>query len=494
MPLRVGVPDHSWQLHSVAATRALESQAAAALPPHTLMARAGWAVARCALAIAPHAEHIAVVAGPGNNGGDGLEAAVHLRAAGKQVTATLLGDPQQLPADALAAWHKAQAAGVVFGPLPEDVDLLIDALLGIGGGSAIRPLSAALQQMIEQINARVSPCLAIDLPSGLNADTGAVHSVAVRATHTLALLTLKPGLFTAQGRDHAGDIWLDDLQVTDASGSITALLNGREATQPWRRPRPHASHKGRFGDVLVVGGAAGMQGAAGLAGHAALRAGAGRVFVSALATSPPTWPELMWQPDRWHDVQAVSQATVVAGCGGGEAIAAALPLLLSRAPRLVLDADALNAIAADSALQILLQQRAARGAATVLTPHPLEAARLLGVADAMQIQADRLQAATSLAARFHCTVALKGSGTVIASPGALPCINPTGNGRLASAGTGDVLAGWMAGRWSVRPQAEAQAVACCAAWEHGMAAHADDAMHHAPMVASDLIEALSPLR
>ena len=184
----------------------------------------------------------------------------------------------------------------------------------------------------------------------------------------------------------------------------------------------------------------------------------------------------------------------MAGCGGGQAIAANLPLLLSRAPRLVLDADALNAIAADPALQTQLQQRAARGWATVITPHPLEAARLLGSADAASVQANRLQAAASLVARYQCTVALKGSGTVIASPAVLPRINPTGNGRLATAGTGDILAGWMAGRWSVQPQADAHAVACCAAWEHGLAAQADDAMKHTPLVASDLIEALRQLR
>lgn len=492
MPLHVGCPERRWPLHGIAATRAIESRAAANLPAHTLMHRAGWAVARCALALAPHARHVWVVAGPGNNGGDGMEAAVHLRAAGKQVTVTLLGDPQQLPADARAAWHKAQQAGVSFGPKPAHIDLVIDGLLGIGGGAVKRPLSAPMMQLVEAINAFSGTRLAIDLPSGLNADTGNVNTTAVCATHTLSLLTLKPGLFTAQGRDHAGEIWFDDLQVEPTRDDATAWLEGRDITSAWRQARAHASHKGRFGDVLVVGGAAGMQGAAALAARAASHAGAGRVFVSSLAADvPPLSAELMWQPERMDDANAVSQSTVVAGCGGGGAIAAGLPMLLSRAPRLVLDADALNAIAADATLQSLLRQRIDRGAATVLTPHPLEAARLLGAASADAVQADRLHAATSLATRYRCTVVLKGSGTVIAAPHGPTTINPSGNGRLASAGTGDVLAGWMAGRWSARPQADPSAVAACAVWEHGWAAQLDAASGHAPLVASDLIDLLA---
>lgn len=498
VPCRIDLPAASLQLHDVAATRALEARCAAGLPQHTLMARAGLAVARCALALAPHARSVWVVAGSGNNGGDGLEAASHLCAAGKTVHVTLLGDERRLPADAATSWAKARAAGAVFlatDDTPPAADLVIDALLGIGG-HALRPLSEPLRQAVQQINQHAAPTLSIDLPSGLNADTGAVQDVAVRADQTLSLLTLKPGLFTALGRDHAGDIWLDDLQC-DASAA-TAWLLGRDVALPWRTPRAHASHKGRFGDVIVVGGAPGMGGAALLAARAALQAGAGRVFASALDAQATTLsdaaPELMWRPALWQDANATAQATVVAGCGGGDAIAAALPALLSRAPRLVLDADALNAVAADTALQTLLGQRMPRGMHTVLTPHPLEAARLLGANHAQDVQADRLKAACALAARFLCTVALKGSGTVIASPTQPVCINPSGNGRLATAGTGDVLAGWMAGRWSARPDASAHAVACCAVWEHGAAAQMPDALMHQVMPASALIEALSRQR
>jgi ADP-dependent NAD(P)H-hydrate dehydratase / NAD(P)H-hydrate epimerase len=496
LPCRIDLPDACWPLHGVQATRALEAQCAAGLPPHTLMARAGLAVARCALALAPHARRVWVVAGGGNNGGDGLEAAGHLRAAGKAVHVTLLGDEHQLPADAATALAKARAAGAVFlkaGQTPPTADLVIDALLGIGVAS-LRPLSPALRHAVQQINQHAAPTLAIDLPSGLNADTGAVHDIAVHATHTLSLLTLKPGLFTALGRDHAGDIWLDRLQC-DAHHYATALLLGREAALPWHAPRAHASHKGQFGDVIVVGGARGMGGAALLAARAALHAGAGRVFVSALDAQAlslsQSTPELMWRPALWQDPNAVAAATVVAGCGGGDATATALPILLSRAPRLLLDADALNAVAADASLQTLLQQRARRGAHTVLTPHPLEAARLLAHADATDVQADRLQAAQTLAARFACTVALKGSGTVIAAPNQTTALNPSGNGRLASAGTGDVLAGWLAGRWSALPGATAHAVTCCAVWEHGAAAQKGNVQAHQPMTASTLVDALN---
>ncbi len=500
VPCHVSLPAASWPLHDVRATRALELSCAAGLPPHTLMARAGLAVARCALALAPHARRVWVLAGGGNNGGDGLEAAGHLCAAGKTVHVTLLGDDRQLPADAAVSLAKARAAGAVFlaaGDVPPDADLVIDALLGIGA-STQRPLSKALHHAVQQINQHAAPTLSIDLPSGLNADTGAVHDVAVRADHTVSLLTLKPGLFTALGRDQAGDVWFDDLQCDASATAATARLLGHDVVLPWRAPRAHASHKGRFGDVMVIGGARGMEGAALLAARAALQAGAGRVFVStfdtqASALSDAT-PELMWRPALWQQPNNVTAATVVAGCGGGDAIAAALPALLSRAPRLVLDADALNTIAVDAALQTLLSQRMPRGLHTLLTPHPLEAARLLGACNAQDVQADRLQAAGTLAARFQCAVALKGSGTVIASPTEPVSINPSGNGRLATAGTGDVLAGWMAGRWSARPEASAHAVACCAVWEHGAVAQIQGAPMHQAMPASTLIAALSQQR
>jgi hydroxyethylthiazole kinase-like uncharacterized protein yjeF len=260
--------------------------------------------------------------------------------------------------------------------------------------------------------------------------------------------------------------------------------------------RQQASHKGSYGDVAVVGGAPGMVGAAWLAARAALAAGAGRVFCSLLdgtaSAFDPSRPELMGRSDWWQSEPAVLAATtVLCGCGAGEAVRAVLPALLAHVRHLVLDADALNAIAGEVPLQKQLQARAARGWATLLTPHPLEAARLLQC-DARTVQADRLQAAARLVERYGATVLLKGSGSVIAAPGQLPRINATGNAALATAGTGDVLAGWATGLWSQARQAVAADIAAAASGQHGQAADRWRASGHAgPLRAADLIEVLA---
>ena len=450
-------------LHDLAATRQLEAVLAAGLPAHTLMQRAGLATAKLALALAPHARTIWVACGPGNNGGDGLEAAMHLQRWGKTPIVTWLGSPDSAPADARASFECARAAGVQFADtLPPDCDLCIDALLGIG---ATRPVQGPMAEWIARINTLPSPVLAVDLPSGLNADTGASVGPCVQANHTLSLLTLKPGLFTAQGRDMTGQVWLDTLTPTPLPNvAPKATMIGAPALME----RRHASHKGSYGDVAVIGGAPGMTGAALLAASAALHQGAGRVFVGLLDGGSlgvdPGQPELMFRPP---DTLDPAELTIVCGCGGGTVIAAELSRILSKSPRVVIDADALNSIAGDSQLEQLLRARQARGRQTVLTPHPLEAARLLG-STAAQVQHDRLAAAEQLAQRFACTVVLKGSGTVIAAPGQLTAINPTGNARLATAGTGDVLAGMIGARLA-NGQPAFQA-ACEAVWLHGRAA------------------------
>jgi hydroxyethylthiazole kinase-like uncharacterized protein yjeF len=240
-----------------------------------------------------------------------------------------------------------------------------------------------------------------------------------------------------------------------------------------------------------------MAGAAWLAASAGLAAGAGRIYLSLLDHAAAAFdgqrPELMLRRAWWQAPPALLAAsTVVCGCGGGTEVAAALPPLLSHAGRLVLDADALNAIAADSMLATLLSARAARGRPTVLTPHPLEAARLLGCS-VQEIQRDRLAAAAALTARHACVVVLKGSGTVITEPGALPCINPTGNAALASAGTGDVLAGWIGGTWAAHGQSISGLQAARASvWLHGRAADLSAARGNgaSPLRAADLIDAM----
>jgi ADP-dependent NAD(P)H-hydrate dehydratase / NAD(P)H-hydrate epimerase len=453
-------PDRAWPLHDAALARAVEAAAASSLPAHILMQRAGLAVARLALAIAPHARTIWIACGPGNNGGDGFEAAMHLHQWGKVVVITWAGNEAKGPSDARASLQRARDAGVTFANEPPAAfDLGIDALLGIG---AARPLEGRLKTWTELLNAAGVPVLAVDLPSGLDGDTGSGGGVG--ATYTLSLLTLKPGLFTALGRDHAGEVWFDDLGIAVPAQAHAAWLAG----PPPRVPRPHASHKGSWGDVAIVGGAPGMAGAALLAASAALHAGAGRVFMGALddraAALDASQPELMIRTWESLDLRSMS---VACGCGGGDAVRAVLPKVLSTARALVLDADALNAVAADAQLQTLLRARGQRGRETVITPHPLEAARLLGSGTAT-VQANRLAAAQELAERFSCVAVLKGSGTVIAAPARAPFINPSGNARLAVPGTGDVLAGLIAARLCNSDDAQQAAVG--AVFDHGLAA------------------------
>ena len=334
-PVRLGA--QPWALHGVAASRALEAAAAPGLPAHALMARAGLAVARLAAALAPHAGRIDVLAGPGNNGGDGWVAAAELHRAGRAVRVLCDADPSQLPGDAAWARQQALAAGVPHGSLAssgasEPPGLVIDALLGLG---TTRPAAGPLAQAITWMNTCGSPVLAVDLPSGLNGDTGQPTGPAVRAGHTLSLLTLKPGLFTAQGRDLAGCVWFDDLGLADDSALKSTCTDTATAYLPsWPEmlaawpARTHAAHKGSFGDVWVVGGQAGMTGAAWLAGHAAATAGAGRVYCSLLddaAPRPaPAHLELMTLASAWTaDPAALREVTLVVGCGGGPAVGAA---------------------------------------------------------------------------------------------------------------------------------------------------------------------------
>ncbi|MBC7648575.1 MAG: NAD(P)H-hydrate dehydratase [Vitreoscilla sp.] len=486
---------HSQPLFNVAAIRRIEQTTASALPAHTLMQRAGLAVARLAMALAPHARCIWVACGPGNNGGDGFEAAVHLHQWGKHVVVTWTGAGKNgLPPDAAAAHQKAVDAGVIFVDTPPpDFDFCIDALLGIGGTlDPAREGTARMLQWLDAMATSTGRCLAVDVPSGLNADTGAstvinsaIHSGAARAyiyraraRFTLSLLTLKPGLFTFQGRDSAGEVWFDDLGVDVSDELPSAWLLGAD-----RVIAPHrleSSHKGSFGDVAVIGGESTnnshMAGAALLSASAALHAGAGRVFVGLLGdaavTVDPCQPELMFRSPEALDLRT---QTVVCGCGGGQSIKAVLPKVLSTATRLVLDADALNAISNDISLQTLLKARSARGYATVLTPHPLEAARLLQNTTA-QVQCDRLKAAAQLAERYQAVVVLKGSGSLVAASSQTSRINSSGNALLATAGTGDVLAG-MVGAALARGL-NAFDAACSAVFRHGQVA--DDWEHTYP--------------
>ena len=260
-------PQQPHPLFNTAATRRLEQQAAAALPPHTLMQRAGLAVARLAQALAPHARTVWIACGPGNNGGDGLEAAIHLQRDGRRVVVTWLGTPEHAPPDARQSWQRALDAGVTWADeVPSDMtaaDLCIDALLGIGVSSAApaRAPDLRLLGVLVALQNGPAPVLAVDLPSGLDADTGQfaagfalptgpISRQQPKPRHTLSLLTLKPGLFTAAGRDAAGRVWLDDLGVSPEPESPNAWLAGPALPAQ----RSHASHKGSYGDVAIVGG------------------------------------------------------------------------------------------------------------------------------------------------------------------------------------------------------------------------------------------------
>lgn len=513
---RIGVRDRE-ALFNVAATRAVEKAAADLLPPHTLMARAGEAVARLARALAPHARRIWVACGPGNNGGDGLVAARLLhqwaRAAdsGCEVVLTLLANACP-PPDAAQALADARSAGVRFSAdPPEQWDLGIDALLGIG---ATRAPDGQLADWLGLLQQSAAPCLCVDVPSGLDADTG--HAREPTATprapraprHTLALLRLKPGLFTAQGRDRAGEVWFDDLLCTQTASEPTAWLAGRDDGPTRRIDRAHASHKGSRADVVVIGGqdialrGAGMTGAALLAARAALHGGAGRVLLGLLADDDggvrwdPQAPELMFRRlDLLLQRETLGRSVVVCGCGGGDAVASVLPVVLASAWRLVLDADALNAIARDTRLQAQLRDREARGAPTVLTPHPLEAARLLDMTTA-DVMRDRLQAGRQLAERFGSVCVLKGSGSVITAPDTTPQINPSGNATLATAGTGDVLAG-LVGAAIASPQDSSTATlldrVAAAVFQHGQLADGWAATEQITLSASRLASRLRSL-
>lgn len=461
-------------LYSVDQIRTIEAAAQARCEPGALMRRAGeaactYAIELLGLSTGP----VLVLAGPGNNGGDALECAANLTAAGIEVDVLHLAGGAPSP-EAREGMARAQASNARFvDAIRQDraYALAVDGLFGIG---LARPLAGRARALVDGLNAwsgaRRCPVLALDVPSGLDADTGAVvgpDGVAVQATHTLTYLADKPGLHTADGCDCAGRVRCDGLGV-DASliESAQARLNDPGLFAAHLAPRRRNSHKGVFGDAAILGGARGMVGAALLASRAALYAGAGRVFVAAIDGSigvDPVHPEIMFRDATGFPFD---KRTVAAGPGMGDSDAAkhCLAKAIDTAGALLLDADALNLIAASPDLQARV---AARAQPALLTPHPLEAARLLGVTAAI-IQADRLENARELAMRLNAVVVLKGAGSVIARPDGEVAINTTGNPGLASGGTGDVLSGLcgalLAQGW---PAWEA---GLGGAWLHGAAA------------------------
>ena len=476
----------------------------------TLMETAGLSLAKLCLALAPNARQIWIACGPGNNGGDGLVAAIELKKLGKDAYVSLCGkrlnspaisnDPKTLKTSSITDHICAQQAALELGidlhfDAPSYWDFAIDALLGIGiDQHNPRPIEGVMADWLSLINSSDSPVLCVDTPSGLCTDTGHMSLIRTQSQEhtlnfnqkrfTLTFLGLKPGLFTGAGKDYSGEVWLDTLDWIDTAQRQVSLgahpltdpviyLN----STPRITSRAHNSHKGTYSDVVVLGGAKGMQGAAVLAATSALHMGAGRVYLCYLDESPSNIglnPALMTRFLSDLPALILEPASFVCGCGAGKEITTHLRLVLSTSKNLVLDADALNAVAEDEQFKKLLSARSASGLHTVLTPHPLEAARLLGITT-QQVQVDRVQCAKDLARVFRCAVVLKGSGTVIAQYDGLNhkhservCINPTGCALLASAGTGDVLAGMIAAL--LAQSADPWLSACEAVFIHGLTA------------------------
>ena len=415
-----------------------------------LMQRAGAAAAAWAAQLATQCDRpVLVLAGPGNNGGDAFETARLLRERFFETCVVFKGDAEHLPPDSAAARQRfIDAGGSTIAHIPEDRrwSLIIDGLFGIGlarapSGNYADWIAAANDAAIRD----TCPVLALDCPSGLDADTGRTFSPCIQASHTLTFIAAKPGLLTADGPDRCGEIRVASLDLSPASdvpadGQRVSLAD----FATYLHPRRLNSHKGSFGSAGILGGAQSMVGAAFLAGRAALKLGAGRVYLGLLDPNPPACdlqqPELMLRrPSTLFQAELTALA-----CGPGlgvsleaitlidSAIAGELPLLL--------DADALNLVASEGNLRVAL---ASRGNPAILTPHPAEAARLLECSTP-EVQADRIAAAQEIAERYHCHVALKGCGTVLAAVDGRFWVNSTGNPGMATAGMGDVLSGLIA--------------------------------------------------
>ncbi|MFN3630665.1 MAG: NAD(P)H-hydrate dehydratase [Casimicrobiaceae bacterium] len=437
-----------------------------------------------------------ILAGPGNNGGDGLALACELAGRGEQVQAVLLGNHDRLPADARAQLERWRNLGrEICNRLPACVDSpgstwIIDALLGLGLRRPLSGVHAEAVHWIDRQRKAGARCLALDVPSGIDADTGArVGDLAVTADATLSFIAAKPGLLTGPALDHVGEVWIHDLGLGAVPPDPVLAAFDAQAAHALLPVRARTSHKGTYGELQVLGGADGMVGAALLAARAAARAGAGKVRVGFLAPNAPSvdllMPELMMTkaaalPD--HRARAVC-----VGCGlgvSGTAVERLASALATERP-IIIDADALNLIAESADLATQLQRRRAP---SVLTPHPLEAARLLG-SDAASINGDRLRAARDLARGYGVICVLKGAGSIVAAPDGRASINLTGNPLLATAGTGDVLAG-IIGALLAQGLDAWDAARIGTAW-HGACADRLAAAGNTCMTASDLLSVLS---
>ncbi|MDR6840358.1 NAD(P)H-hydrate dehydratase [Pseudoxanthomonas sacheonensis] len=430
------------------AARLLDARATALLggDGYALMQRAGQAAWQHLLQHWPAAQRITVVCGPGNNGGDGYVLARLAHRSGRRVKVVHLAE--HVPGTELSqrACTDYVAVGGEIGIFPEVVphgDLVVDALFGIG---LSRPPDAFATALIDAINGQPAPVLALDVPSGFDADKGSAPGKAVAASRTLQFIARHAGLHTGEALEHTGELELDGLEVPVEVFSTVepgASLLTQEALSYWLLPRRRNTHKGESGRALCIGGDHGHGGAILLCAEAALRSGAGLLSVATRETHVPAIlarrPEAMVRAVESGDElkPLFSQVDAIAigpGLGQGDWGRAMLKLALATDKPLVLDADALNLIAAES------HTFAPALADAILTPHPGEAARLLGT-DTAEVQRDRFAAARAIAERYQAVAVLKGAGTIIAAPGQAPRVLDAGNPGMAVGGMGDVLTG-----------------------------------------------------
>jgi NAD(P)H-hydrate epimerase len=482
-------------LYTAEQVRAFDRQAIErfGMTGESLMQRAGKAAFEQILHRWPAARRLVVLVGTGNNGGDGFVVARLAHEQGLDVTVLQLGDRSRLAGDAAVhagRWEATGGAWLDFDRIPRDANLIVDAMLGTG---LRRSVTGDYAAAIAAANAHPAPCLAIDVPSGLHSDTGVVMGAAVRAATTVSFIGLKQGLFTADGPDCAGDVVFDGLDVP-AAVYASSVLSARRID--WRKqsellpPRRRNVHKGHFGHVLVIGGNKGFAGAALLAASAALRVGAGLVSLATraehvaacIARQPEVMAHAADDPDLLAPLLQQSSIVVVGpGLGRDRWAQALLNLVLEAKRPLVVDADALRLLAAAPL----------RRDDWVLTPHPGEAAALLGVCHA-EINNDRFNSVEAIQRRYGGSVVLKGVGSLVANQGASPlALCSDGNPGMASAGMGDVLSGIIAGLRAqgldVRDAAEAGVCLHAAAGDRAAASG------QRGLVASDVIAALRPL-
>lgn len=429
-------------LYTTAQVRALDRAAiAGGIPGIELMERAAAAALAATRRRWPQARSVCVLCGPGNNGGDGFLLAALARAAGLAVTAIAVAE--HAAGDAASARGRfIREGGVVLpagGSLPA-ADVYVDGLFGSGLN---RAPDGDIARLIAALNAQAAPVLALDVPSGLDSDTGVAFDPCVRATATVCFVGWKRGLFTAQGPDQCGERTLATLDIPAqlCAGQAPDALLLQPQSLP---PRPRDSHKGRFGHVLAIGGDLGAGGAVRMCGEAAARVGAGLVSIATreanvgaiLSARPELMPHGVHVPRNLEPLLARASVLAVGpGLGHDEWGHGLWQAALQSGQPTVLDADGLN---------LLAREPRPLPAQVVLTPHPGEAARLLGVSIA-DVQDDRFAAARALATQRRAVVVLKGAGSLIADPEGRVALCPWGNPGMASGGMGDVLTGVVAG-------------------------------------------------